>query len=160
MPFKRFTHPCASGEICREARAALASLLQIPLRPSLGMSGDSEPAQPAGISQWRAYPVALHMALYDGDAAIADGATAPAGAVSWHYRELRREAPRFRPGEYLHSNHDMIVIAGDVGQSRACDQCGLAFAAERSTARFCSAGCRKRASRRQRVTLTLGAQAA
>jgi hypothetical protein len=158
MGLKRFRHPCASDDECRQARAVIASLMQVPLRPSLGMS--DEASQPASITPWRQYPRALHMALLDGDAAISDGATPPCDSISWHYRELRCEAPGFRPGDYLHSSHEMIVVTEDDEHVRACEQCGLPFTRRRASARFCSPLCRKRANRRVRVTLSADVQGA
>jgi hypothetical protein len=141
-------HPCQSPAVCREAERILAQLLQVPLKQSLGKS--DEHRQHPGISLWRKYPDALHMALYDADALVAEGATPATDPVSWHYRQLRRKSPGFRPGDYLHSNHNRVPVP-DITEPGSgpltCAQCGDSFAAKRTDARYCSARCRKAASR-------------
>lgn len=109
-------------------------------------------------------PVALpallrHMELYYSDRHIVEdldsvlsccGSDEDRDAVK-RYAKLRRRAPRFAPKSWT-SNNDQFIAADQIG--RPCGKCGVRFTPKRSTARFCSARCRKGASRGGHVTLS------
>lgn len=105
-----------------------------------------------------------HARRYCSDAQIATDADALLDAASSdddraavrRYVRLRRSAEGYRPGDPRSNNHGAIaahelaaLAAGlaDVERRATCASCGERFAFRRSTARYCSARCSKRAQR-------------
>ena len=94
----------------------------------------------------------------DGDALV-DAATSDEDrAALRRYMRLRRSAPGFRPRDFHANNHGAIPLEALESlaaatsaplelRRRVCESCHVSFVYRRSTARYCSERCAKRAQR-------------